>query len=37
MNKEEIRYCINIATLDGKLPYKKLLKEMFQEQMEKNK
>lgn len=26
MNKEEIRYCINIATLDGKLPYKKIIK-----------
>ena len=27
MNEEEIRCCINIATLDRKLPYKKLLKE----------
>ena len=33
MNKEEIRYCINIATLDGKLPYKKLLKEMKKEHL----
>ena len=28
MSEEEIRCCINITTLDGKLPYKKLLKEM---------
>ena len=33
MNKEEIRYCINIATLDGELPYKKLLKEMKKEHL----
>lgn len=28
MSEEEIRCCINIATLDRELPYKKLLKEM---------
>lgn len=33
MNKEEIRCCINIATLDRKLPYKKLLKEMKKEHL----
>ena len=33
MNEEEIRCCINIATLDGKLPYKKLLKEMKKEHL----
>ena len=33
MNKEEIRCCINIATLDRKLPYKKLLKEMIKEHL----
>lgn len=33
MNNEEIRCCINIATLDGKLPYKKLLKEMKKEHL----
>ena len=26
MSEEEIRCCINIATLDGKLPYKKIIK-----------
>lgn len=33
MSEEEIRYCINIATLDKKLPYKKLLKEMKKEHL----
>ena len=33
MNKEEIRCCINIATLDRKLPYKKILKEMKKEHL----
>ena len=33
MNEEEIRCCINITTLDGKLPYKKLLKEMKKEHL----
>ena len=33
MNEEEIRCCINIATLDRKLPYKKLLKEMKKEHL----
>ena len=33
MSEEEIRCCINIATLDGKLPYKKLLKEMKKEHL----
>ena len=33
MNEEETRCCINIATLDGKLPYKKLLKEMKKEHL----
>lgn len=33
MSEEEIRCCINIATLDRKLPYKKLLKEMRKEHL----
>ena len=33
MSEEEIRYCINIATLDKELPYKKLLKEMKKEHL----
>ena len=33
MNEEEIRCCINIATLDKKLPYKKLLKKMKKEHL----
>lgn len=33
MSEEEIRCCINIATLDKKLPYKKLLKEMKKEHL----
>lgn len=33
MSEEEIRCCINIATLDKKLPYKKLLKEMNKEHL----
>ena len=33
MNEEEIRCCINIATLDKELPYKKLLKEMKKEHL----
>ena len=33
MNEEEIRCCINIATLDRKLPYKKLLKKMKKEHL----
>ena len=33
MSEEEIRCCINIATLDKELPYKKLLKEMKKEHL----
>lgn len=33
MSEEEIRCCINIATLDRKLPYKKLLKKMKKEHL----
>lgn len=33
MSEEEIRCCINIATLDRELPYKKLLKEMKKEHL----
>lgn len=33
MSEEEIRCCINISTLDKKLPYKKLLKEMKKEHL----
>lgn len=33
MSEEEIRCCINIATLDKELPYKKLLKEMRKEHL----
>lgn len=33
MSEEEIRFCINIATLDKELPYKKLLKEMKKEHL----
>lgn len=33
MSEEEVRCCINIATLDKKLPYKKLLKEMKKEHL----
>ena len=33
MSEEEIKCCINITTLDRKLPYKKLLKEMKKEHL----
>ena len=33
MSEEEIRCCINIATLDKELPNKKLLKEMKKEHL----